>query len=182
MLEKFASQTKSFKNSCMMKIKLKTNFNMTISKKIKKFQQQIRLLIYLMTCTKFDLYYSIDALTRFMSNSGFMHFKILNQIWKYFTYTWDYDLFYALKNLIDFIYYCDADWKNGFDIWKSITNYIHLFWHTAITWKSSLQKTVVLSSIKIEYMELKESVKESMFLNMFFQSVLFLKQYNVKQI
>ena len=80
LLEKFASQTKPFKNSCIMKIKLKTNPNTTISEKIKKFQQQIESLMYLMTCTKFDLCYSINALTCFLSNSEFMHFKTLNQI------------------------------------------------------------------------------------------------------
>ena len=80
LFKKFASQTKSFKNLCIMKIKLKTNPNMTISKKIKKFQQQIESLMYLITCTKFDLCYSINALTRFMSNSESMHFKALNQI------------------------------------------------------------------------------------------------------
>ena len=64
----------------MMKIKLKTNPNTTISKKIKKLQQQIGSLMYLITCTRFDLCYSIDALACFMSNSEFMHFKALNQI------------------------------------------------------------------------------------------------------
>ena len=166
----------------MMKIKLKTNPNTTISKKIKKFQQQIESLMYLMTCTRFDLYYSINALTRFMSNPGPMHFKTLNQIWKYLTYTWNYDLFYASENLIDPICYCDADWGGDFDTRRSTTGYIHLFRHAAITWKSSLSKTVALSSTKAEYMGLKETVKESMFLNMFFQSVPFLKRYNVKQI
>ena len=117
-----------------------------------------------------------------MSNPESMHFKALNQIWKYLTYTWNYDLFYASKNLIDPICYCDADWGNDFNTQKSITNYIHLFWHTAITWKSSLQKTVALSSTKVKYMKFKEAVKESMFLNMFFQSIPFLKKYNAKQI
>ena len=84
---------------------------------------------------------------------------------------WNYDLFYASENLINFICYCDANWRNDFDTQKSITNYIHLFRHMAITWKSSLQKTVALSSIKVKYMGLKEAIKESMFLNMFFQSV-----------
>ena len=135
-----------------------------------------------MTCTKFYLCYSVGALTRFMSNSGFMHFKALNQIWKYFMYTWNYDLFYASKNLTNFICYYDANWENDFNTQKSITNYIHLFRHAAITWKSSLQKTVALSSTEAEYMELKEAVKESMFLNMFFQSVSFLKKYNAKKI
>ena len=63
LLEKFAPQAKPSKNPCMMRIKLKTNPNTTTSEKIKKFQQQIRSLMYLMTCTKFDLCYSIDALT-----------------------------------------------------------------------------------------------------------------------
>ena len=80
LFEKFASQAKPSRNPCMMGIKLETNPNTTISKKIKKFQQQIRSLMYLMTCRRFDLYYSIDALACFMSNSGSMHFKALNQI------------------------------------------------------------------------------------------------------
>ena len=134
-----------------------------------------------MTCTKFDLCYSIELLARFMANPFENHFKTLNQIWKYFVYIKNFGLHYSFENL-NFINYCDADWKKDFDTRKSITNYIFLFKNGVITWKSVLQKTIALFFTEAEYMEFKKIIKKSIFLQQFLKSVFFLKKYNAKQL
>ena len=77
-LNKFALQTKSFKNPCLQKVKLEKNSAQVSVKNIKKYQQQIGSLMYLMTCTRLDLCYSIGLLARFMANPFENHLKTLN--------------------------------------------------------------------------------------------------------
>ena len=180
-LNKFASQVKSFKNPCLQRVKLKKNSVQVFVKNIKKYQQQIGSLMYLMTCIKLDLCYSIELFARFMTNSSENQFKALNQIWKYFTYIKNFGLHYSFENL-NFINYCDADWERNFNTKKSIINYIFLFKNDVITWKSTLQKTITLFFIKAEYMEFKKIIKKSIFLQQFLKSVFFLKKYNARQL
>ena len=137
LLNKFAFQIKSFKNLCLQRVKLKKNLIQVFVKNIKKYQQQIRSLMYLMTCTKSDLCYSVKLFAWFMTNPFENHFKTLNHIWKYFAYIKNFDLHYSFEDL-NFIDYCDADWKKDFNTKKSITDYIFLFKNGVITWKSTL--------------------------------------------
>ena len=58
-LNKFAPQVKSSKNPCLQKVKLERNLVQTFVKNIKKYQQQIRSLIYLMPRIKSNLCYPI---------------------------------------------------------------------------------------------------------------------------
>ena len=162
-MNKFAPQIKSFKNSCLQRVKLEKNSVQIFVKNIKKYQQQIGSLMYLMTCIKLNLCYSIELFAWFMTNLFENHFKILNQIWKYFVYIKNFDLYYSFENL-NFINYCDINWKKNFNTKKSIINYIFLFKNGAITWKSILQKIITFFFIKVEYMEFKKIIKKSIFL------------------
>ena len=105
-LNKFALQAKSFKNLCLQRVKLERNSAQAFVKNIKKYQQQIESLMYLMTCIKSDLCYSMKLLARFMANPSENHFKTLNQIWKYFIYIKNFNLHYSFENL-NLIDYCD---------------------------------------------------------------------------
>ena len=180
-LNKFASQIKPFKNPCLQRVKLEKNSAQASVKNIKKYQQQIGLLMYLMTCTKPNLCYSVGLFAQFMANPFKNHFKTLNQIWKYFAYIKDFGLHYSSENLNP-IDYCDADWREGFDTRKSITDYIFLFKNGVITWKSALQKTIALFFTEVKYMEFKKIIKESIFLQQFLKSIFFLNEYNAKQL
>ena len=134
-----------------------------------------------MICTKSDLCYSMELLAWFMTNPFENHFKTLNQIWKYFIYIKNLGLYYLFEDL-NFIDYYDTNWRKNFNTRKSIFDYIFLFKNGVITWKSILQKMIALFFIKIEYMEFKKIIKESIFLQQFLKSVFFLKEYNAKQL
>ena len=54
---------------------------------IKLFQQQIGLLMYLMTSTRPDLSFAVGQCARFMSNPAPEPFKALNRIWQYLNYS-----------------------------------------------------------------------------------------------
>ena len=180
-LNKFALQIKFFKNPCLQKVKLEKNSIQIFAKNIKKYQQQIESLMYLIIYTKSNLYYSIELFAWFMANSFENHFKTLNQIWKYFVYIKNFDLHYLFENL-NLIDYYDINWKKNFDTKKSIINYIFLFKNGVITWKLILQKMIAFFFIKVEYMKFNKIIKKSIFLQQFLKSVFFLKKYNAKQL
>ena len=57
----------------------------------------------------------------------------------------------------------DSDWA-GVESRKSTTGYVSIFAGAAITWNSTLQRTVALSSMEAEYIALSETVKEAQWL------------------
>ena len=57
----------------------------------------------------------------------------------------------------------DSDWA-GAESRKSTTGYVSVLAGAAITWNSTLQRTVALSSMEAEYIALSETVKEAQWL------------------
>ena len=55
---------------------------------------------------------------------------------------------------------CIGDW----DKWRSTTGYVITLLGALVSWKFTLQSTIVLSTIEVEYMTLIEAVKETIWL------------------
>jgi hypothetical protein len=102
-----------------------------------------------------------------MSNPSKAHFSALNRIWKYLNYTKDKSLVYKLNNNLLLLGYSDADWGGDLITRRSTTGNIFYLGSNLISWLSTLQKTVALSTCEAEYMALKEAVKESLWLYRF---------------
>ena len=65
---------------------------------------------------------------------------------------------------MDLIGYSDADWASSYDR-KSTSGCVYKFGYTngAISWRSTKQYTVALSSCEAEYIALAEAVKEAIY-------------------
>jgi hypothetical protein len=143
---------------------------------INLYQQQIGALIYLAINTRPDISFAINRCARYMANPNTSHYKALDRIWKYLNYKPNLGLFYNCQNL-QLLGYTDADWGGDIITRKSTTGYLFLLGKNTISWNSSLQKTVALSSCEAEYMALKDAIKEALYLN---NSLLYLlKQFNI---
>lgn len=57
--------------------------------------------------------------------------------------------------------FCDSDYAANLDNRRSQSGYVFTLFNSAISWKSSLQSVVVLSTTEAEYIALTEAVKES---------------------
>ncbi len=103
-----------------------------------------------------------------MSNPNKIHFTALNRIWKYLNYTKTKVLTYKLTtdNLL-LLSYSDADWGGDLIGRKSTSGNIFYYGNNPISWLSSLQKSVAISTCEAEYMALKEATKESLWLYRF---------------
>jgi hypothetical protein len=69
------------------------------------------------------------------------------------------------SNLILLLGYSDADWGGDLEARKSTTGNIFYLANNSISWLSTLQKTVALSTCEAEYMALKEIVKEGLWVS-----------------
>ena len=71
---------KSIYSPTVQKVRLEKNSEQANETNIKKYQQEIDSLMYLMTSIKPDLTFPVDNCARFMSNSSAKHFKAAKRI------------------------------------------------------------------------------------------------------
>ena len=67
--------------------------------------------------------------------------------------------------------YVDADFAGDLDKRRSLTGYVFTLGDCAISWKSTLQATVALSSTEAEYMAITEAIKEAIWHTLFIFSI-----------
>lgn len=58
----------------------------------------------------------------------------------------------------------DSDYAGNIDTRKSLSGYVFTLYGTAVSWKSTLQSVVALSTTQAEYIALAEGVKEALWL------------------
>jgi hypothetical protein len=64
-----------------MGYRLEPNPEKATPEDIHQFQQEIGLLMYLITATRLDLAYLIRLIARFIANPSLIYRKVLNRIW-----------------------------------------------------------------------------------------------------
>ena len=60
--------------------------------------------------------------------------------------------------------YCDSDYAGDLDKCRSTTVYVFTLTKAPVSWKSTLQSTMALSTTEAEYMTITEAVKEAIWL------------------
>ena len=149
-----------------LRINLEKSLDQASAENIHRYQQEVGSLIYLAMNTRPDITFAVNRCARFMANPNDSHFKALDRIWKYLNKYPELGLFYDCSQTNGSVLgYTDADWGGDTTSRKSTSGYIFLLNNNMISWLSMLQKTVALSSCEAEYMALKESIKESIYLN-----------------
>ncbi|XP_070015998.1 secreted RxLR effector protein 161-like [Nicotiana sylvestris] len=99
-------------------------------------------LMYAMVCTRPDISQVVGVISRYMHNPGNEHWQVVKWILRYFHNT------------------VDVDFAGDQNKQRSTTSYVFTFAKTPVSWKSSLQSTIALSTIEAEYMAITEAVNE----------------------
>ncbi|XP_047328226.1 secreted RxLR effector protein 161-like [Impatiens glandulifera] len=106
-------------------------------------------LMYVMVCTRPDLAHAVSVVSRFMGDPGKEHWQAVKRIFCYLKGTSDIGLSYGGDNV---------------DSRRSMTGYVFTLGGSVVSWKATLQPTVILSTTEAEYMALIEAAKKGIWL------------------
>jgi hypothetical protein len=130
-----------------------------------KYAEAIGMLMYLATCTRPDISFTVGCLARFISAPRQEHWRRVQAMLRYLKKTVQYGLLYggtsddmALKG------YSDSDFAADPDRRRSTGGYVFIYAKGAISWSSKLLTTVASSTMEAEYMAAAWAVKEALWL------------------
>ena len=127
-------------------------------------------LMYAMMCTRPDICFVVGLVSRYQSNPGREHWKVVKRILRYLKGTMDYCLVYQGSKLC-LVGYSDADWGEDLDQCKSTSGYVFLFNKGAISWCSKKQTCIALSTMEAEFIACSIVVQEAVWLRRFFLEI-----------
>ncbi|XP_073120505.1 secreted RxLR effector protein 161-like [Henckelia pumila] len=112
-------------------------------------------------------------LSRFMSKPRRDHWQVVKWLFRYLKGTSQLKLVYSgIGNPICTVAgYCDSDYAADLDKRRSISGYVFIVGDNVVSWKSSLQHVVALSTSEAEYISLTEAVKEGMWIKGFMEEI-----------
>ena len=124
-----------------------------------KYQAMVGSLLYLSTKTRPDIAYAVGVAASFVR-----HWTALKRILRYLRGTHDYGLSYQReKEDGSCVGYSDSDWGGSKDR-KSTSGYIFRWGDATITWRSSKQTCVALSTAEAEYVALAAATQEGLWI------------------
>ena len=131
-------------------------------------------LLYLSVGTSPDLAFTVSYLSRFLANPGIPHIKAAKRVLRYIRSCPDLGICYTAAGgygpgsaavstslpALTPIVYSDASYSDCIDSRRSSSGHVVLLAGGPVSWKSSLQTSVTLSSTEAEYRQLTQSAKE----------------------
>ena len=123
-------------------------------------------LMYAMVCTRPDISQAVGVVSRYMHDPGKEHWQAVKWILRYILNTIEVGLMFEqdMQNGQCLVGYCDSDYAGDLDKRRSTTGYVFTLAKAPVSWKSTLQSTVALSTTEAEYMAVTEAVKEAIWL------------------
>ena len=129
-----------------------------------EYQAIVGSLLYLSTKTRPDIAYAVSNVARFCARPTKQHWVALKRILRYLKGTVNYGLVYLESDKNPLIAYSDADWVGDTTDRKSTSGYVFMLAGAAISWRSSKQTCVAISTAEAEYIALSATVQEALWL------------------
>ncbi|XP_057788404.1 secreted RxLR effector protein 161-like [Salvia miltiorrhiza] len=127
-------------------------------------------IMYAMLCTRPDVAHALSVTSRYQSNPGEEHWKVVKSILKYLRRTKDLFLIYGGGEL-KLEGFTDSSFQSDKDDSKSMSGFIFTLNGGAICWKSSKQETVADSTTEAEYIAASDAAKEAVWIRNFIQEL-----------
>ena len=120
---------------------------------------------YLAICSRPDIVYCCQSLSRFASKPRWKHWKALKRLLRYLRGTTNMALeFKKGAQDMQLIGYSDADWAGDHATRKSTTGYCFSLGGSLISWKTSAQGCVALSTAEAELVALTKTTQHALWL------------------
>ncbi|XP_041011270.1 secreted RxLR effector protein 161-like [Juglans microcarpa x Juglans regia] len=110
----------------------------------------MRSLMYAQICTRPDIAYAVNVLSRFQSNPRQEHWKAAKKVMRYLKKTEGYILTFQHSNHLEVVGYSDSDFAVYQDDLKSTLGYVFMLVGGAISWKSVKQTLVASSTMQAD--------------------------------
>ncbi|KAL0322287.1 UNVERIFIED_CONTAM: Retrovirus-related Pol polyprotein from transposon TNT 1-94 [Sesamum calycinum] len=123
-----------------------------------------------MNCTRPDIAYAVNKLSRFTSNPSKDHWKGLIRVLRYLKYTSNYGLHYTRYPAV-LEGYSDANWISDSKDTKSTSGYVFTIGGGAVSWKSSKQTCIARSTMESEFIALDKAGEEAEWLRNFLEDI-----------
>ena len=136
------------------------------------YQAIVGSLLYLSTRTRPDIAYAVSSVARFCAEPTQQHWVAVKRILRYLKGTRNYGLSYKKDDESEVTGYSDADWAGDIGDRKSTSGYVFIQAGAAISWKSSKQTCVALSTAEAEYVALSAAIQEALWLQQLMSDVL----------
>lgn len=136
------------------------------------YRQLVGSLMYLAVATRPDICYAIGMVSRYLEDPKMVHECAVKRILKYIKGTIDFGILYSNNGDHRLCGFSDADFGGDVETRKSTSGYAFLLNNGIISWCSSRQKCVSLSTTESEYVSASDAVKELVWLNQFFNEIL----------
>lgn len=135
------------------------------------YQAIVGSLLYLSTKTRPDIAYAVSCIARFSAKPTREHWTAVKRVLRYLQGTSKFGLLYGNVS-VNVVGYSDADWAGDIGDRKSTSGYVFLLGGAAISWKSSKQTCVALSTAEAEYIALSAASQEAVWLQQLFSDLL----------
>ena len=133
-----------------------------------KYQSAVGSLLYLSTKSRPDLTFAVCNVAKYCSKPTNKHWTAVKRIFRYLKGTVNYGIVYKKKNPSNFVGYSDSDWAGDKSDRKSTSGYCFQFCNGLISWRTSKQTCVALSTAEAEYVALSAAAQEAVWLKQLF--------------
>jgi hypothetical protein len=126
-------------------------------------------IMYLMVCTLPNI--AISVVSHYLSCPGRVHWEAVKWIIRYMKGTTNVHLEFGRSDT-KLTGYVDSDFMGDLDKRRSLTAFIFILGGCAISWKTTLQSIIALSTMEAEYMTITEGVKVTIWFKDLFEEIL----------
>ncbi|XP_073057380.1 secreted RxLR effector protein 161-like [Primulina eburnea] len=118
-------------------------------------------IMYGMVCTRPDIAFASSLVSRFMSNPGYKHWLAVKWVLRYLKGSKEAGLNYdnKWKDIQKIEGFVDSDFAGDVDKRRAQTGYVFTVYGNTVSWKSTLQHIVTLSTKEAEYVAATEAFK-----------------------
>jgi len=125
-------------------------------------------LMYVVVCTRPDIAQAVGVISRYISNPGKVHWRVVKWILRYLKGS--SDLCYDGTD-VPLLGYVDSDFASDVDSRRSSTSYVLTLRSEAVSWVSWLQKIVALLTTEVVYVAAIKACKELIWLKNFLKEL-----------